>query len=416
MEVSMCESRAGVLAGLERLVSGLDADAMAAEHAKELVGWFSRVEHLAAAGKTLCAGRFAATGLFAEGGNRSAASWLATETGDSVGGAFRLIETAGQLKDLPVLEEAFRSGELSPAQAFVAAGAASEDRSKQQELLHEATEGTMRDLRRKAERIRAATRSEEDARARYERVRSGRSLRWWTDYDGFFRFDGRLTPDAGARLIAEIEPEAKRVLREARNEGRREPFRAYVADALVNLVTAPSQTGRKKSSHSAIVRVDLAALRRGELEAGEVCEIPGVGPVPLATARALLGETFLKLVISNGVDVQSVCHLGRHVSAFTETALEERDPVCVVPGCDATSFLERDHWQETFAEGGPTDLVNLCRICGRHHRLKHTRGFKLRGGPGKWEWIPPRDASGQDQDRDEPPSWSAKAEARAGSG
>jgi hypothetical protein len=405
----MCESRSEFLAGLERLVSGLDADAMTGEHAKELVRWFSRLEHLAAAGKTLCAGRVAATGSFAEGGNRSAASWLATETGDSVGGALRLIETADQLKELPVLEEAFRAGELSPVQAFVAAGAASEDSSKQEELLREAQQGTMRDLRRTAERMRATARSEEDARARYERLRSGRFLRWWTDFDGFFRLDGRLTPDDGARLVAEIEPEAKRVFRQARKEGRREPFRAYVADALVNLVTAPSATGGRKPSHSAILRVDLAALRRGELEAGEVCEIPGVGPVPLARARELLGETFLKLVITNGVDVQSVCHLGRHVSAFTETALEERDPVCVVPGCDATSFLERDHWRETFAEGGPTDLVNLCRICGRHHRLKHTKGFKLRGGPGKWEWIPPKENADHGADAEEPPPRRAEA-------
>jgi hypothetical protein len=47
----MCESRSEFLAGLERLVSGLDADAMTGEHAKELVRWFSRLEHLAAAGK-----------------------------------------------------------------------------------------------------------------------------------------------------------------------------------------------------------------------------------------------------------------------------------------------------------------------------------------------------------------------------
>ena len=137
-----------------------------------------------------------------------------------------------------------------------------------------------------------------------------------------------------------------------------------------------------------------------------MCEIPGVGPVPLATARKLLGDAFLKLVITNGVDVQSVCHAGRHVSAFTETALQERDPVCVVPGCDAASFLERDHWKETFAEGGPTDLPNLCRICSRHHHLKHTKGFTLRGGPGRWEWIAPADRTTQ---ADEVPPGSVEA-------
>jgi hypothetical protein len=614
----MCESRVDFLNALTRLVVGLDPRAMGAEHAQELVSWFSRLEHLAAAGKTLCAGRVAASGTFPDAGRQSAAAWLANETGDSIGGAMRLLEAADQLQELPVLEGAFRSGELSPAQIVVAAAAASDDPSKEQELLDHAKKGTVRNLRREAERIRAAARSEKDAQERYDRVRSKRSLRWWTDSDGAFRLDGRLTPDAGAFLVAEIEPEAKRVFKAARDEGRREPFVAYVADALVNLVTgtsgpsassgrqssgaapalgaaatagpgagagggpgaaatagsgaaatagsgeaatagsgaaataggssgpggaatagpgagaaggpgaaataggssgpggaatagsgeaaaggpgaaatagpgeaatagassgsgaaataggscgsgdgatidassrsgerfsaAPSpsssSSGRhassgpqpvparealsgrgtphgqdslsgpsgsavdpssrragsfgpraRRASHSVILRVDLAALRRGELEGGEVCEIPGVGPVPLAVARRLIGDAFLKLVITDGVDVQSVTHLGRHVSAFIETALQERDPVCVVPGCDAANFLERDHWRQEFAKGGPTDLPNLCRLCSRHHHLKHNKGFTLRGGPGKWEWLAPKGCGAREDER-----------------
>jgi len=376
---AMCESRADFLAAFTRLVAGLEPEAMPANHAKELVSWFSRVEHIAAAGKLLCAGRVASTGIFSENGQRSAASWLANETGESLGTAINMLETAEQLKELPSLDEAVRQGDLSPAQTAIAAGGAAADRSKEKELLDRAKRGSVRDLRREAERIRAAARSEEDAKTRYETIKAKRSLRWWTDSDGTFRLDARLTPDAGARLIAEIEPEAKQVFKEARSEGRREPFTAYVADALVNLVAgipgssatlatgatsslppasepgssarpdSSSRAGRRGTSHSVILRVDLAALRRGELEGNEVCEIPGVGPVPLAVARTLLGDVFLKLVITDGVDVQTVCHIGRHVSAFIDTALQERDPACVVPGCDVANFLERDHWREEFA-------------------------------------------------------------------
>src|ERR1700677_3788566 len=111
---AMCESRALFLASLTRLVCGLEPDAMTADHAKELVSWFSRVEHLAAAGKMLCAGRVAATGAFSGSGAASAASWLAGETGGFVTDAMKELETESQLRQLPVLEEAFRSGELSP--------------------------------------------------------------------------------------------------------------------------------------------------------------------------------------------------------------------------------------------------------------------------------------------------------------
>jgi hypothetical protein len=377
----MCETRAGLLSSIEALVDRLDVEAMTAEQSKELVSWFCRLERLAVAGKTLCAGRFASSGQYRQSGERSAASWLANETGDSVHNAINLLETADKLKQLPVLEDALRHGELSGLMTAIAAGAAAEDPGKQKALLEQARNGSVGDLRREAEHIRAAARSEQDAIRAYEAIKAKRSLRWWTDSEGAFRLDGRLTPDAGARLIAEIQPEARRVFRQARDDKAREPFGAYVADALVNLVTgvqlpgastvsgaawppapscggawplgpspasepsasqgpnagsppsgsggagspggagqdpgspdspAPRAGAGRRTSHSVILRVDLAALRRGELGQGEVCEIPGVGPVPLAVARQLLGDAFLKLVITDGVDVQSVCHIGLH--------------------------------------------------------------------------------------------------------
>jgi hypothetical protein len=141
------------------------------------------------------------------------------------------------------------------------------------------------------------------------------------------------------------------------------------------------------------LHVDLAALRRGQLEDGEVCEIPGVGPVPLATALGELGEALLKVVISDGIDVTTVVHAGRAVPAHVRTALERRDRECVVPGCNENRRLHIDHYRVRFDQGGPTELWNLCRICPFHHRQKTYWGYELAGGPGAWEWNdPPSDA------------------------
>ena len=137
------------------------------------------------------------------------------------------------------------------------------------------------------------------------------------------------------------------------------------------------------------LRVDLAALRRGELGEGEVCEIPGVGPVPLAVARALLGDAVVDLVIARGVDVTTTAHLGRTVPAALRRALAERDGGCVVPGCGATWTLEVDHWRLPFADGGEASLDNLVVLCRFHHHLRHYRGFTLAGGPGRWRFAPP---------------------------
>ena len=102
-----------------------------------------------------------------------------------------------------------------------------------------------------------------------------------------------------------------------------------------------------------------------------------------------MGDAICDLVITDGCDVATVCHLGRTIPAALRTALVERDRTCVVPGCDVAHGLEIDHWDVPFAEGGPTRLSNLARLCRHHHYLRTHQGFQLTGGPGKWHWEPP---------------------------
>lgn len=161
-------------------------------------------------------------------------------------------------------------------------------------------------------------------------------------------------------------------------------------------MTPPSgvtRTGQPRTV--AHVRVDALALRRGHVESGELCEIAGVGPVPVSTVRALLPDAFVKLLVTDGVDIATVCHVGRTIPAHLASAIEERDPTCVVPGCDVATGLEVDHWDTDFAYRGPASMANLARQCHYHHGMKTYRGFELFGGPGKWEWKapPPFDSS-----------------------
>ena len=141
------------------------------------------------------------------------------------------------------------------------------------------------------------------------------------------------------------------------------------------------------------VRVDHTAFRRGHVEAGETCEIPGIGPIPVATARALAADAVISAVVADGVDVKAVAHLGRTIPAHVRTALIARDPACVVPGCHTRDGLEIDHIV-AFAAGGATCLANLCRLCRWHHYLKTHHGGRLTGGPGDWGWQLPVDERG----------------------
>jgi hypothetical protein len=122
--------------------------------------------------------------------------------------------------------------------------------------------------------------------------------------------------------------------------------------------------------------------------AGETCEIAGVGPVPVSTARAMMTDAYLSAVVTDGVDVYSVAHLGRSVTAHQRTALQVRDPECVVPACHVSDHLEIDHI-EPWAATKITKLEALARLCRFHHAKKTHEGYRLEGSPGQWRWLAP---------------------------
>ena len=385
----MCQTRQEIEEALGRLVHDLDPEALHGSDAKVLVGFFSRLEHLAAAGKALCARRVSQTGAFETDGHRHAGEWLAQQTGDSIGSALSVLEAAAQVQALPEVEEAFRSGELSPAQVKEVAGAAVVDPGAAAELLDAARSENLETLKRRAARVKAARASAEDEAAHARRLHATRRLRSFTGDDGAFHLEARLTPEAGALMLARLRAEADAIFASARRAGVRESSQAYLADALVALVTRTEVTEADRPKFLAHLRVDLAALRRGNTGPGELCEVAGVGPVWVATARELLGDSLAKLLVTSGTDVHTICNLGRSVPAKVNSALIERDERCVVPGCGATYNLERDHRVIPFVAGGPTELDNLARICHHHHFLKTHEGYALEGGPGAWVWVHP---------------------------
>jgi hypothetical protein len=139
----------------------------------------------------------------------------------------------------------------------------------------------------------------------------------------------------------------------------------------------------------ALLRIDAAALRRGRVEGDELCEITGVGPVPVSVARDLLGEAIVKLVITNGVDVANVTHLGRGPTTAQKIALMWTTPTCTVEGCNRRR-IEYDH-QKPWSETRHTRLDELDPLCEYHHDLKTRLGWALVPGMGKRTFVPPDD-------------------------
>ena len=326
---------------------------------------------------------------------------MAAQSGTPLGQAIGVLETARRLEDLPLTRNAFRSGRLSEVQAREISDAAAADPKKERALLAKAQTETVKTLREECRRVKAA--AIPDELARNEAIRRRRFLRTWCDVDGAVRLDARLTPDAGAEVIAAIDVAKSRIFAAATAGGLRESSEAYAADALVELVVRSG--GDTLGGPRAIVRVlvDHRALVAGEAGQDQRCEIPGVGRIPVQTARSLMNDSIIKAVVTNGVDIHSVVHVGRTVPERLRTALEVRDPVCVVPVCDKKNGLEIDHYRVPYADGGPARLDNLARLCRWHHYQKTHLGYHLSGEPGAWKWEKPDDLEGSLDDARPPP-------------
>jgi hypothetical protein len=385
---------------LRSALAEVEPERLSGPDAARLLEIFSEIEKLAAGGKILSARRVESSNVWRRQGHRSAAAHVAEATGSGLGPAITALEAGRQLNSLPATEEAMRDGRLSETQVKEIAGAAIFQPEAEQELVEAAASQPLTVLKLRCRRVRAAG---QDQSATYDAIRRGRYLHNWTDNDGAVRFDARLTPDEGARLVAAVKIETDRLEREAKRAGHDEPRKAMAADALVRLACGdvdagpvadersggcgPSASGPTAMVH---VRVDHEALLRGHVESGEVCEIPGIGPIPVEVARRLAGDSILSVLVTDGVDVTAVSHGGRTIPASVRTALIERDPVCVVPGCGLREGLEIDH-VDPFAAGGETRLSNLARLCHWHHYLKTHQRHRLEPDGAGWRWVTPEE-------------------------
>jgi hypothetical protein len=357
---------------LRSVVAELDPDRLRGEDALALLARFAEAERLCAGGRTLLAARVERSRVWRVGGHQSAAHFLAERTGTSVGEAVGTLETARRLPALSATERALRSGELSATQAREVTAAAGAAPEAEGELLATAGSRSVTALRQRCRTVLAAARDDAGAE---ERLSERRSLRHWSEPDGTLRLDARLCPDDGARVLAALRPRAQRLAAEARRRGRSERDDAVAADALVEAVLEGS-AGAPSVVH---VRVDWEALQRGSVRGEEVCEVPGVGPLPVSAARRLAEDAVVKVLLTDAVDVRAVASAGRTIPAALRTALEDRGRVCAHPGCDTTRRLEIDH-VVALTDGGTTTLDNLQWLCGWHHRRKH-HGAMERAGP-----------------------------------
>jgi len=426
---------------LGRVIAELDPARLTGADAALLYGHLAGIERLAMAGKTLLAPRIDASGVWRDSGHRNAAVMLADLEGVPTGQARNTLEVGQRLQQLPGTEEVLRGGGLSGPKVTELSGAAVLDPSSEGQLLQGAVEHGLQQVKERCRRSRAASTSNDPVGA-VRRIHAARTFSWRHDGEGAFCYQGRDTADRGARILQQLEHSSSRLRQaEERSTGTGDEPRTSEhnrrADALFLLVTGggvPGATDRggtedgdedpgppdeqlapatgserpelqgeppggscsvidRPPNCSVMVRVDLDALLRGHTLPGEVCEIDNQGPIPVAMARDMADDSFLRFVFHQAGDIRAVSHFGRTINRTLRTALAHRDRCCVVPGCGVAYGLEIDHIRP-FAEGGPTELANLALLCHHHHFLKTYEGWTLESsgrapdGSPNWTFTP----------------------------
>ncbi len=384
---AVSEELAEVVEAAKRIVAESEPAIFEGKDASRIMEMFAEGERVMAAGKALWARRVAESGAWRASGERSAAHYLAIKTGTSVGQAVNVIETASRLAELPMTEQALRAGKLSETQAKEIASAAAADPKAEKKLLEVAAKESLVGLKEECSRVRAAALPDEQKR--YHRIHTRRRLRRWTEADGTYRVDVSMTPDAGAQLNAALDPIIDKIFLDARKQGRKESYEAYGADALLELARSARKNSPTKGPSAMVhVFVDYKALKRGHTKDGEVCEIAGVGPIPVATAEAMATDCYLRVLVKDGIDIKTVSHPGKTINARLRTALHARGYRCAVPGCGVRHHLQIDHTKER-RDRGQTQLDNLDWLCPHHHYLKTHKGYVLAGKPGERIWLAP---------------------------
>ena len=198
----------------------------------------------------------------------------------------------------------------------------------------------------------AKARADLDAAAKEARLHAERTAgRGPTDTGGYTMWM-RTTKAAGLRFNTAWDLAMGEIQAERTAAGLAPlTYGQLCADALTRVadksLTSPDGSGSTDGSRGpgrpaqrGILFADIAALQHGVAQGDETCQIPGVGTISVPTARDLLGDATLTLVIRDGIDVRNVTNLGPTFTAAQRTAIWARaGGVCERPDCNTTTGL-----------------------------------------------------------------------------
>ena len=199
----------------------------------------------------------------------------------------------------------------------------------------------------------------------------------------------------GTPIVNRAEAEAARLHRQAGKEDRKEPFERHLADAYARLLEGKATVHSRRAELVVLVSREVAERGWTDVREGEVCKIPGVGPVSPDVAKRIAADAFLTGVFYDGKDLRHIRRWTRNTPADVLLALELGEPPAFdgirCADCGNRFRNERDH-VEPHTAGGPAALDNLEPRCWSCHKAKterDRRAGKLRPRGRDGEGRPP---------------------------
>ena len=346
---------------LEKANAGLEPELLTAASVRKMMADYARVEKLAA------------YGLAALARNVDDADQVARVAGTSAGKARAVVETGKVMAASHDLNFALQQGRVSMDQANEIASAEKSNPGVAADLVRVAKNETFHVFKEKARKAKLEAEQHRDLGGRQHRARSARS---YSDELGMVHVHLALEPHVGTPIVNRAEAEAKRLARAAKKADTVEPFERHLADEYAALLAGKGKGRTTRPELVVLVSHEVARRGWSDVRTGEVCKIPGVGPVSPRIAREVANDAFLSGVFCDGKDLRHFKRWTRNPPVEVRLALElgpatDFDGVRCVD-CGNRFHPERDHI-EPHCAGNPASIDNLDWRCWLCHVSKTER-------------------------------------------
>ncbi|MFM7068548.1 MAG: DUF222 domain-containing protein [Actinomycetes bacterium] len=327
-------------------------------------------------------------------GHRTA-RWFSLATGASPVDASRRVRCGRRLRDLPVVEAALTSGQISweharvladlaiPRNAATVAGAQHEFLALAEVLPFDRWRAEVTGLVDLA-----------DADGGHAGSPARGHLRMHHGFAGALDLAGSLSAEQGCTVRHALDSTADQLFRRHQNDADvlgvdpNHSRAELLADALVEICRL-AMGGQQRGSTPA---TELTLIARAERPASPI-QSGASDPVTLAdgTVRTLVCDPVIRPIVTDSLG--NPVDLGRRTRLVPDRlrkALHLRDGGCVFPGCDAPPEWCDLHHVVHWADGGSTSAENLAALCRHHHGVTHRTGWSMRSTRAQtFEWTRP---------------------------